>query len=65
MQCSPCGRDVLFVSRSGGFRLAQMSIRGKVFERKGDFERIYETGLFCLHSNECRLALSGIGLVDV
>lgn len=34
-------------------------------ERKGDFERIYETGLFCLHSNECRLALSGIGLVDV
>lgn len=37
----------------------------KVSESKGDFERIYETGLFCLHSNECRLALSGIGLVDV
>lgn len=34
-------------------------------ESKGDFERIYEAGLFCLHSNECRLALSGIGLVDV
>lgn len=38
---------------------------GKVSESKGDFERIYEAGLFCLHSNECRLALSGIGLVDV
>ena len=37
----------------------------KVRESKGDFERIYEAGLFCLHSNECRLALSGIGLVDV
>lgn len=37
----------------------------KVSESKGDFERIYEAGLFCLHSNECRLALSGIGLVDV
>lgn len=38
----------------------------KVSESKGDFERnIYETGLFCLHSNECRLAVSRIGLVDV
>ena len=37
----------------------------KVSESKGDFERIYEAGLFCLHSNECRLVLSGIGLVDV
>lgn len=37
----------------------------RVSESKGDFERIYEAGLFCLHSNECRLALSGIGLVDV
>lgn len=37
----------------------------KVSECKGDFERIYEARLFCLHSNECRLALSGIGLVDV
>lgn len=42
-----------------------MPVLGKVSEFKGDFERIYETGLFCLHSNECRLALSGIGLVDV
>lgn len=40
-------------------------MREKVSESKGDFERIYEAGLFCLHSNECRLALSGIGVVDV
>lgn len=37
----------------------------KVSESKGDFEGLYEAGLFCLHSNECRLAPSGIGPVDV
>lgn len=45
--------------RSGGFGLVCTGVS----ESKGDFERIYEARLFCLHSNECRLALSGIVLV--
>lgn len=53
------------VCRSGGLRLAQTSIWGKCLNLKVTLKEIYETGLFCLHSNECRLAVSGIGLVDV
>lgn len=65
VRLSTCDRDALFVSCSGGFRLARASIWEKVSESKGDFEGLYEAGLFCLHSNECRLAQSGIGPVDV
>lgn len=54
----------LFAAREDSVLTPNVYMR-KVSESKGDFERIYETGLFCLHSNECRLALSGIGLVDV
>lgn len=59
------GDDVLFVVRSGGFGLGPCASIRECAHPKVTLERIYEARLFCLHSNECRLAPSGIALVDV